>query len=104
MSIKPTDRKARANYRKKVKRFTIEFYPTEADLFEHINKQPKKQTYIKNLIRKDMLIIKSAQSIELSTEEQTELCALAAMEKERAEAFAEYYKRQIYEQRNKRED
>lgn len=105
MSIKDTDRKARANYRKKVKRFTIEFYPTEADLFEHINKQPKKQTYIKNLIRKDMLIIKSAQSIELSMEEQIKLCALTAtMEKERAEAFAEYYKRQIYEQRNKKED
>lgn len=103
MSIKPTDRKARANYRKKVKRFQIEFYPTEAELYEHINKQPKKQTYIKDLIRKDMLLIKSAQSIELTTEEQIHLFALAAtMEKERAEAYAEYYKRQIHEQRNKK--
>lgn len=104
MSIKPTDRKARANYRKKVKKFQIEFYPTEAELYEHINKQPKKQTYIKDLIRKDMLITKSAQSIELTTEEQLKLCVLTAtMEKESAEAFAEYYKRQIYEQRNKKE-
>ena len=101
MSIKPTDRKARANYRKKVKRFQIDFYPTEADLFEHVNKQPKKQTYIKDLIRKDMLIIKSAQSIELSMEEQTELCALTVMEKDRAEAYAKYYKQQIQEQRKK---
>jgi hypothetical protein len=104
MSINPKDRKARANYKRKVKKFQIEFYPTEADLIEHIEKQPKKQTYIKDLIRKDMLIIKSAQSIELTTEEQQKLCVLTAtMEKERAEAFAEYYKRQIYKQRNKKE-
>ena len=102
MSIKDTDRKARANYRKKVKRFTLEFYPTENDLYEHINKQPKKQTYIKDLVRKDMLIIKKAQSVELTLEEQIEVCALTAtMEKDRAEAFLEYYKRQVYEKRQK---
>jgi vacuolar-type H+-ATPase subunit E/Vma4 len=54
MSIKPGDRKARANYLKKVKRILLEFYPTEADLIEHLEKQPKKQTYIKDLIREDM--------------------------------------------------
>jgi hypothetical protein len=54
MAIKDTNRKARANYKKKVKRFTIDFYPTEADLIEQIAKQPQKQTYIKNLIREDM--------------------------------------------------
>ena len=105
MSINPKDRKARANYKRKVKKFQIEFYPTEADLIEHIEKQPKKQTYIKDLIRKDMLIIKSAQSIELTMEEQIHLFALAAtMEKDRAEAYSEYYKRLIQEQRNKKED
>lgn len=41
-------------YRQKVKKITIDFSPAETDLLEHINKQPKKQTYIKNLIRADM--------------------------------------------------
>ena len=38
----------------KVKKVLLEFYPTETDLVEHLNKQDKKQTYIKNLIREDM--------------------------------------------------
>ena len=41
-------------YKQKVKRITIEFHPSEAELWEHIQSQPKKQTYIKDLIRKDM--------------------------------------------------
>lgn len=49
-----SQRKAIAKYKQKVKKITIDFAPTEADILEHINKQPKKQTYIKNLIRKDM--------------------------------------------------
>lgn len=40
--------------REKVKRITIDFYPAEAELWEHIQQQPKKQTYIKALIRADM--------------------------------------------------
>lgn len=51
-------RKAIAKYKQKVKKITIDFAPTETDLLEHINKQPKKQTYIKNLIRKDMQSLK----------------------------------------------
>ena len=47
-------KRAKANYLKKVKKVTVEFYPTETDLIEHIEKQPKKQTYIKDLIREDM--------------------------------------------------
>lgn len=46
--------KAKRKYLAKGKRLTLDFYPTEADLIEHIEKQPKKQTYIKELIRKDM--------------------------------------------------
>ena len=38
----------------KVKRITIDFYPAETVLWEHIQNQPKKQTYIKALIRADM--------------------------------------------------
>ncbi len=47
-------RRAVQNYKKKVKRFTVEFSPTESDLWDHIQSQEKKQTYIKNLIREDM--------------------------------------------------
>lgn len=47
-------KKAVKKYKEKVKRMTIDFAPTELDLVNHIEKQPKKQTYIKNLIRADM--------------------------------------------------
>lgn len=47
-------KKAIKNYKKKLNRITIDFSPAEADLWEHIQNQPKKQTYIKNLIRADM--------------------------------------------------
>jgi hypothetical protein len=47
-------KKAVKKYKEKVKRMTIDFAPTEMDLYEHIQKQPKKQTYIKDLIRADM--------------------------------------------------
>jgi hypothetical protein len=53
-----SQRKAIAKYKQKVKKITIDFAPTETDILEHINKQPKKQTYIKNLIRKDMQSLK----------------------------------------------
>ncbi len=46
--------KAVKKYKEKVKRITIEFHPTELEMWEHIQKQSKKQTYIKDLIRKDM--------------------------------------------------
>ena len=47
-------RRAIKEYKKKVNRFGLEFPPTESDLWEHLQKQEKKQTYIKNLIRADM--------------------------------------------------
>lgn len=47
-------RKATKKYREKIKRITVDFYPTELDLWEHIQAQDKKQTYIKDLIRADM--------------------------------------------------
>lgn len=48
-------KRAKAKYKsEKVKKVLIEFYPTETDLVEHLNKQDKKQTYIKNLIKADM--------------------------------------------------
>ena len=47
-------RKALNAYRGKGKRMTIDFYPKELDLVDWLNRQDKKQTYIKNLIRQDM--------------------------------------------------
>lgn len=47
-------RKAVKKYKEKVNRITIDFSPAEAELWEHIQNQPKKQTYIKALIRADM--------------------------------------------------
>ena len=47
-------KKAVRKYKEKVKRLTLDFHPSEADILDHINSQPKKQTYIKNLIREDM--------------------------------------------------
>jgi hypothetical protein len=47
-------KKAVKKYKEKVKRMTVEFHPSEMELYEHIQHQPKKQTYIKDLIRADM--------------------------------------------------
>lgn len=47
-------KRAKNKYRAKLKRVTIEFYPTESDLIEQIEKQPQPYTYIKDLIRKDI--------------------------------------------------
>ena len=47
-------RKAIQKYKQKVKRITIDFSPAEEEMWEHIQQQEKKQTYIKDLIRKDM--------------------------------------------------
>ena len=48
------EKKAKKKYRDKGKRMTVDFYPSEADLIEQIEKQPNKQGYIKALIRADM--------------------------------------------------
>lgn len=47
-------KRAKKNYQKNITRLTIDFYPTEKDLIDHIQKQLKKQTYIKDLIRADI--------------------------------------------------
>lgn len=48
-------KRAKAKYKaEKVKKVLLEFYPTDAELLEHLDKQDKKQTYIKNLIREDI--------------------------------------------------
>lgn len=58
MSIKPTDRKARENYRKKLKRVQFDVYPTEKDIRDQIEARLEQgepvASYVKRLIREDI--------------------------------------------------
>lgn len=47
-------KKAVKKYREKTNKLQLEFSPAEEALWNHIQSQPKKQTYIKDLIRADM--------------------------------------------------
>jgi len=47
-------RKAIKEYKKKVKRITIDFSPAESELWDMVQSQDNKQGYIKSLIRADM--------------------------------------------------
>lgn len=48
-------KRADARYAKKsVKTTLVKFYPKELGLWEHLQAQPNKMGYIKELIRKDM--------------------------------------------------
>ena len=46
-------RAAQKYKREKLNRITIDFSPAESDLWDYIQRQPKKQTYIKQLIREN---------------------------------------------------
>ena len=46
--------RATMKYREKMNRLTLDFSPAEKDLWDHIQSQPRKATYIKDLIRADM--------------------------------------------------
>lgn len=45
---------AKAKYKAGVNRFTVDFPPPEMELWDHLQKQPNKQRYIKDLIRADI--------------------------------------------------
>lgn len=47
-------KKAIKKYREKLNRICIDFSPAEQELWNHLQNQPKRQTYIKDLIRADM--------------------------------------------------
>lgn len=51
-----SQRRAVQKYKQKTptKKVTIEFFPGDMDLYDHLQSQGKKQTYIKSLIRADM--------------------------------------------------
>lgn len=65
MAIKDTDRKSRANYKKKVEELRVELYPTDGDIKERIAEMvssgEKKAAYIKRLIREDIAKERMAQ-------------------------------------------
>lgn len=46
-------KRAKEKYQAKVKRFTVDFYPTEQELWERLQAQENKQGYIKQLIKQD---------------------------------------------------
>lgn len=52
--VSESQKKANKAYRKKMNRLTLDFSPAEQEMWEHLQSQEKKQTYIKDLIRKDM--------------------------------------------------
>jgi hypothetical protein len=58
MAIKDKDRKARANYRKKLTVVRIELYGTDDDIKDHlqhvVDSGQTKSAYIKSLIREDI--------------------------------------------------
>ena len=58
MSIKSTDRKARANYKAKVKRVVLDLYPTDDDIKQRLDSRladgEPMGTYLKRLIREDI--------------------------------------------------
>lgn len=47
-------KRAMKKYREKIKRITTDFSPAEEELWNFLQSKPKKQTYIKDLIRADM--------------------------------------------------
>lgn len=47
-------KKARDKYNAQRKTISLNFCPTEMDIYNHIKSQEQQQTYIKNLIRADM--------------------------------------------------
>ena len=47
-------KKYKEKYKEKVNRITVDFYPADEELWNHVQKQDNKQGYIKDLIRKDI--------------------------------------------------
>ena len=54
MKLSEAQKVAKKKYRQKVKRFTVDFYPTEEEIYSHLNQQENKQGYIKRLIKQDI--------------------------------------------------
>lgn len=57
--MKQTEAQARASAKWKAanrKQFVLPFYPKDAALWEHLQAQPRKAEYLRELIRRDMVL------------------------------------------------
>lgn len=56
MALTEAQKKAKQKYydKMKIRKVSIELYPTDADIIQKLNEQTSKQAYIKELIRKDL--------------------------------------------------
>lgn len=55
MPLTEAQKRAKRKYQHdKVKTITVSFYPSESDIWEHIQEQPVKAAYLKALVRSDM--------------------------------------------------
>lgn len=81
MALTEAQKKAKAKYNSKVTKVSVEFYPQDEMLLLHLKHQENKQSYIKELIRKDMLNFESVQS--LKAERLIELGKINYLKKEK---------------------
>ena len=55
MTVSDAQKRANTNYRKRnMKNVSVSFFPADKDIFEHMEKQGGRGSYIKRLIREDM--------------------------------------------------
>ena len=57
-------KRAKEKYNSKVTKVSIEFYPQDEMLLLHLKHQENKQSYLKDLIRKDMLDFESVRNVQ----------------------------------------
>lgn len=91
MAIKDTDRKARANYKKKVKVVRVELYGTDEDIKAALGAVEENdgtvQGYIKRLIREDIIRAK-VEMEKKKLEEERWKAVLAGRDKRRTSSSA----------------
>lgn len=95
MSIKPTDRKARENYRKKLKRVQFDLYPTEEDIKQRLDERSAQgeptTTYIKRLIREDIKQQAEKAEREKYLKLEAELVSISVKDEEKRKEFIDHY-------------
>lgn len=95
MSIKPTDRKARENYRKKLKRVQFDLYPTEEDIKQRLDERSEQgeptATYIKRLIREDIKQQAEKAEREKCLKLEAELVSISVKDEEKRKEFIDHY-------------
>jgi hypothetical protein len=57
-------KRAKAKYNSKVTKVSVEFYPSDNMLLQHLQHQENKQSYIKELIKKDMLDFPAVRTVQ----------------------------------------